>query len=75
VRPSRCAARPLTRADAACPICFTALPALLAEEELGYARDSPAYAAGELGVTRLAQSCGHVFCRKECVPRCLCRNR
>jgi hypothetical protein len=36
---------------------------------MGYATDSPAHAAGELGVTRLAQSCGHVFCRKECV-RC-----
>jgi hypothetical protein len=34
---------------------------------MGYATDSPAHAAGELGVTRLAQSCGHVFCRKECV--------
>lgn len=29
------------------------------------AMDSPAHAAEELGVTKLAATCGHVFCRKE----------
>ena len=27
--------------------------------------DSPAHPIEELGVTRLAQTCGHIFCRKE----------
>ena len=27
--------------------------------------DSPAHPVEELGVTRLAQTCGHIFCRKE----------
>ncbi len=27
--------------------------------------ESPAHPVEELGVTRLAQTCGHIFCRKE----------
>jgi hypothetical protein len=52
-----------------CPICFTPLLAILAEEEMAQAMDSPAYAAGDLGVTRIAKTCGHIFCRKEYVHR------
>jgi hypothetical protein len=46
-------------------VCYNTVLALIAEEELGFASDSPAYTAGELGVTKLEKSCGHVFCRKE----------
>ena len=41
--------------------------AILSEEEMALAMDSPAYAAEELGVTKLDKTCGHVFCRKEYV--------
>ncbi|CCM03534.1 uncharacterized protein FIBRA_05668 [Fibroporia radiculosa] len=36
-----------------------------AEEETALAMDSPAHPLEELGVTRLSQTCGHVFCRKD----------
>ena len=52
-------------ADGTCPICLTSLLAILAEEETAIAMDSPAHPIEELGVTRLAQTCGHIFCRKE----------
>ena len=39
--------------------------ASLAEEEMAQAMDSPAQPAEDLGVTRLIDTCGHVFCRKE----------
>lgn len=41
--------------------------ALVAEEEIAIAMDSPAHPVEELGVTRLAQpwQCGHLFCRRE----------
>ena len=39
--------------------------ASLAEEEMAQAMDSPAQPAEELGVTRLIDTCGHIFCRKE----------
>ena len=48
-----------------CPICLTSLLVILAEEETASAMDSPAHPAEELGVTRLAETCGHIFCRKE----------
>ena len=48
-----------------CPICLTSLHAILAEEETATAMDSPAHPVEELGVTRLVQTCGHIFCRKE----------
>ncbi|KAJ8086565.1 hypothetical protein PM082_005388 [Marasmius tenuissimus] len=53
--------------DSVCPICFTSLLAILAEEEVAVAMDSPAHPVEELGVTRLSQSwqCGHIFCRRE----------
>ncbi|KAI0632102.1 hypothetical protein C8Q77DRAFT_1158773 [Trametes polyzona] len=55
----------LGQSDSTCPICLTSLLALLAEEEMALAMDSPAHPVEELGVTRLAQTCGHIFCRKE----------
>ncbi|TFK55465.1 hypothetical protein OE88DRAFT_622320 [Heliocybe sulcata] len=55
----------LGKQDAPCPICITPFPALLAEEETALAMDSPAYSSKDLGVTKLAQTCGHVFCRKD----------
>jgi len=53
--------------DSVCPICFTSLLALIAEEETAIAMDSPAHPTEELGVTRLAQTwqCGHIFCRRD----------
>lgn len=51
--------------DAACPICFNAFVAVLAEEETARAMDSPAHPVEELGVTRLQKTCGHLFCRKD----------
>lgn len=36
------------------------------------AMDSPAVASEDLGVTRLAKTCGHVFCRKEYVRYLFC---
>ncbi|KDQ64295.1 hypothetical protein JAAARDRAFT_221857 [Jaapia argillacea MUCL 33604] len=51
--------------DASCPICMTPFLALLAEEETAQVMDSPAYSSEDLGVTKLVQTCGHVFCRKD----------
>lgn len=54
-----------TSSDATCPVCITPLLAIVAEEEMALAMDSPAHAPPEeLGVTRL-DGCGHIFCRKE----------
>lgn len=39
--------------------------AALAEEEIAFAMDSPAQPIEDRGVTRLAETCGHAFCRKE----------
>ncbi|TFK91116.1 hypothetical protein K466DRAFT_583103 [Polyporus arcularius HHB13444] len=55
----------LGQSDSTCPICLTSLLAILAEEETAVAMDSPAHPIEELGVTRLAQTCGHIFCRKD----------
>lgn len=38
---------------------------LLTEEEMALALDTPAHPVEELGVTRLVDTCGHIFCRKE----------
>ncbi|KAF8915914.1 hypothetical protein CPB85DRAFT_1292391 [Mucidula mucida] len=46
----------LGQKDAICPICLTPLMALLAEEEMAIAMDSPAHPIEELGVARLAQN-------------------
>ncbi|KAF9263446.1 hypothetical protein L218DRAFT_314945 [Marasmius fiardii PR-910] len=53
--------------ESVCPVCFTSLLALLAEEETATAMDSPAHPVEELGVTRLSQpwQCGHIFCRRD----------
>lgn len=54
-------------ADNCCPICFNTFLAVLASEEMALAMDSPAVATEELGVTRLVETCGHIFCRREYV--------
>ncbi|GBE84928.1 hypothetical protein BKA93DRAFT_790875 [Sparassis latifolia] len=55
----------LGQTDSTCPICLNTLLSILAEEEMALAMDSPAHAPEDLGVTRLMESCGHVFCRKD----------
>ncbi len=57
-----------------CPICLTPFAALLAEEEMAVAMDSPALPIEELGVARLSQEwqCGHLFCRRELSPLLIC---
>ncbi|EJD48622.1 hypothetical protein AURDEDRAFT_162580 [Auricularia subglabra TFB-10046 SS5] len=51
--------------DAACAICMTPFTAVIAEEELANAMESPAAVVENLGVTRLHKTCGHLFCRKD----------
>ncbi|KAK7690084.1 hypothetical protein QCA50_006730 [Cerrena zonata] len=51
--------------DASCPICITPFLALLAEEEMAVAMDSPARPLEELGITKLKDKCNHVFCKKD----------
>jgi len=51
--------------DSSCSICMNTFLASLAEEEMAQAMDSPAQPAEDLGVTRLIDTCGHVFCRKD----------
>ncbi|KAF9495694.1 hypothetical protein BDN71DRAFT_824329 [Pleurotus eryngii] len=53
--------------DSVCGICLNTFLAILAEQEMAEAMDSPTYAVEELGVTRLSQEwqCGHFFCRKD----------
>ncbi|KAL4269364.1 RING-type domain-containing protein [Pleurotus pulmonarius] len=55
--------------DSVCAICFNTFLAILAEQEMAEAMDSPTHAVEELGVTRLSQEwqCGHLFCRKDIV--------
>jgi len=53
--------------DESCPICYNTFMSSIAEEEMAVAMDSPAVASQHLGVTRLSGTCGHAFCRKECV--------
>ncbi|PCH40091.1 hypothetical protein WOLCODRAFT_23834 [Wolfiporia cocos MD-104 SS10] len=55
----------LGQADEVCPICLNPFHALLAEEEMALAMDSPAHPIEELGITRLKESCGHIFCRRD----------
>ncbi|KAF8975297.1 hypothetical protein BDQ17DRAFT_1224147, partial [Cyathus striatus] len=57
----------LGQKDSLCSICFTPFLAILAEEEIAVAMDSPAHPVEELGVTKLGQTwqCGHIFCRKD----------
>jgi len=51
--------------DSSCSICMNTFLASLAEEEMARAMDSPAQPAEDLGATRLIDTCGHVFCRKD----------
>jgi len=51
--------------DGSCSICLNSFLACLAEEEIAYAMDSPAQPVEDRGVTHLAETCGHVFCRKD----------
>jgi len=60
--------------DAGCPICITPFMAILAEEETAIAMDSPAHPIEELGVTKLHQTCGHVFCRKD-IKNWICQGK
>ncbi|KIK98001.1 hypothetical protein PAXRUDRAFT_96049, partial [Paxillus rubicundulus Ve08.2h10] len=53
------------RHDGVCPICFNTLLAILAEEETAHVMDSPTHPVEELGVTKLQNTCGHIFCRKD----------
>ncbi|PAV20883.1 zinc C3HC4 type (RING finger) [Pyrrhoderma noxium] len=55
----------LDHKESCCPICFTPFLAVLAAEEMAQAMDSPAVAMEDMGVTRLADTCGHLFCRKD----------
>jgi hypothetical protein len=50
--------------DSCCPICLVPLLALVTEEEMALAMESPAHSIEDLGVTRLVQ-CGHHFCRRD----------
>jgi len=51
--------------ESVCPICFNPLLAIIAEEEMALAMDSPAHPPELLGVTKLSKSCGHIFCRRD----------
>jgi len=51
--------------DSSCSICLNTFLASIAEEEMAYVMDSPAQPVEDLGVTRLADTCEHVFCRKD----------
>lgn len=51
--------------DSPCPICLTPFAAILAEEEMALAMDTPAHPVEQLGVTRFKDTCKHIFCRKE----------
>ncbi|KAF8138528.1 hypothetical protein EV363DRAFT_1154679 [Boletus edulis] len=53
--------------DDVCPICFNTFLSTLAEEEVAHAMDSPAHSVDELGVTKLQNTCGHIFCRKDII--------
>ncbi|KAH9841562.1 uncharacterized protein C8Q71DRAFT_737658 [Rhodofomes roseus] len=55
----------LDEADSQCPICLTSFSAILEEEEMALALDSPAHPVEQLGVTRFVDTCGHIFCRKD----------
>jgi len=53
--------------ESSCPICFTSYLAIIAEEELALAMESPAHPVDMIGVTKLSQpwQCGHMFCRRD----------
>jgi len=55
----------LGQRDSSCSICLNTFLACIAEEETAYVMDSPAQPVDDLGVTRLADTCEHVFCRKD----------
>jgi len=51
--------------DSPCPICFMPFSTILAEHEMAAAMDSPAHPIEELGITKLSNTCGHIFCRRD----------
>ncbi|KAI0732036.1 hypothetical protein C8Q72DRAFT_820436 [Fomitopsis betulina] len=51
--------------DSPCPICLTPFAAIIAEEEMALAMDTPAHPVEQLGVTRFKDTCRHIFCRKD----------
>ncbi|KAI0314806.1 hypothetical protein OF83DRAFT_1174430 [Amylostereum chailletii] len=51
--------------ESSCAICLNTHLASLAEEEMAHVMDYPSHPVENLGVTRLSQTCGHIFCRKE----------
>jgi len=55
----------LGQRDSSCSICLNTFLACIAQEEMAYVMDSPAQPVEDLGVTRLADTCEHVFCRKD----------
>ncbi|KAG1755742.1 hypothetical protein EDB19DRAFT_1662778 [Suillus lakei] len=55
----------LGHSESVCPICLNTFLAILAEEEVALVMDSPAHPVEELGVTRLQETCGHLFCRRD----------
>lgn len=55
----------LGHSESVCPICLNTFLAILAEEETALVMDSPAHPVEELGVTRLHETCGHMFCRRD----------
>ncbi|KAG1753990.1 uncharacterized protein EDB91DRAFT_1101024 [Suillus paluster] len=55
----------LGHSESVCPICFNTFLAILAEEEMALVMDSPAHPVEELGATRLHETCGHLFCRRD----------
>jgi len=55
----------LGQRDSSCSICLNTFLACVAQEEMAYVMDSPARPVEDLGVTRLADTCGHIFCRKD----------
>ncbi|KAH9977756.1 hypothetical protein BGW80DRAFT_1284056 [Lactifluus volemus] len=51
--------------DSSCTICMNTFLASLAEEEIAKVMESPAQPAELCGVTRLVDTCEHLFCRKD----------
>ena len=50
-------------AEDTCPICYNTFLAIIAEEEMAHAMESSG--VEEMGLTRLVDTCNHMFCRKE----------
>ncbi|TEB30239.1 hypothetical protein FA13DRAFT_1814876 [Coprinellus micaceus] len=59
----------LGKQDESCPVCMQSFLAVLAEEEMAEAMESPTHSQNELGVNQLDKphQCGHIFCRRDIV--------